>query len=75
MAHQALMWVCEYCGKTYKSKKIVDKHESACKSNPNSVNCLKCIHGSHNECGYICTKTNYPCSRYSALSCKLYEEV
>lgn len=50
MAHQEIVWVCDYCKrKIYKGKKNCEKHEDKCWQNPKNEKDLEKWKANRNE--------------------------
>lgn len=42
--YQVTAWKCEYCGEVKANKQIMENHEKSCLKNPDTINCLICVH-------------------------------
>lgn len=78
MAYHVLAWKCEYCGDLKKTKHIADRHEKACKMNPNAQNCLECAKSFYEDTDdgspgtYICMVDGKLCTRARSGNCTHY---
>lgn len=82
MARRVFAYSCRYCNKLYKSKYMAERHEKTCFSNPDSPNCLRCVHAlpdvKNKYVGYkkalVCEIKQKKCTTIESVDCVFYTE-
>lgn len=75
MARRVLAWECKYCGAIKKTENVCLRHETACLKNPNSRNCLRCLHSYTNlSSNKVDCKKGKKCSQAVSAICEYFEE-
>ena len=76
MARRILAYECQYCGAIKRNKKIAERHEITCMSNPEAKNCILCIHRRRIPVDLdgggelVCNRRQITCSRAVSAKCE-----